>query len=71
MIAEDIVRVTERFLREPTFVVSLVGRLAIVEQDRVRFRPALTQSLNIDTLPNAECSTKSEDPAFFHINVAA
>jgi predicted nuclease of predicted toxin-antitoxin system len=42
VIADDIVRVTERFLRDPSFVVSLVGRLAIVEQDRVRFRPALT-----------------------------
>ena len=37
----DIVHVTERFLRDATFVGNLAGRLAIVEQDRVRFRPAL------------------------------
>jgi len=41
MIAKDIVRVTERFLQDSTFVGNLAGRLAIVEQDRVRFRPAL------------------------------
>jgi predicted nuclease of predicted toxin-antitoxin system len=41
MIAKDIVRVTERFLRDSTFVGNVAGRLAIVEQDRVRFRPAL------------------------------
>jgi hypothetical protein len=41
VIAKDIVRVTERFLRDATFVRNLAGRLAIVEQDRVRFRPAL------------------------------
>ena len=39
----QLVRVTERFLRYPTFVGHLSGRLAIVEQDRVRFRPALTR----------------------------
>ena len=41
VIAKDIVRVTERFLRDATFVGNLAGRLAIVEHDRVRFRPAL------------------------------
>jgi predicted nuclease of predicted toxin-antitoxin system len=40
-VAQDIVRVVERFLREPTFTSQLAGRLAIVEPDRVRFRPAL------------------------------
>lgn len=37
--AADIVKLIERFLREPQFLVSLRGRLAIVEADRVRFRP--------------------------------
>jgi predicted nuclease of predicted toxin-antitoxin system len=41
MIAEDIVQVLERFLREPVFVERLRGRLAIVEPHRVRFRPPL------------------------------
>src|SRR6266478_8674813 len=41
MIAKDIVRVTERFLQDSTFVGNVAGRPAIVEQDRVRFRPAL------------------------------
>lgn len=41
VIAKDIVRVTECFLRDATFVANLAGRLAIVGQDRVRFRPAL------------------------------
>lgn len=40
-VAQDIVRVLELFLREPTFTSQLSGRLAIVEPDRVRFRPAL------------------------------
>ena len=39
----DIVHVTERFLRDATFVGNLARRLAIVEQDRVRFRPALAR----------------------------
>jgi predicted nuclease of predicted toxin-antitoxin system len=41
MIAKDIARVAERFLLDSTFVENLAGRLAIVERDRVRFRPAL------------------------------
>jgi hypothetical protein len=41
MIAKDIVGVTERFLQDSTFVGNVAGRLAIVEQNRVRFRPAL------------------------------
>lgn len=40
-IAKDIVRVIERFVREPGFLAPLKGRLAILENDRVRFRPAL------------------------------
>jgi|ERR1700733_9197121 predicted nuclease of predicted toxin-antitoxin system len=40
-VAEEIVRVAERFLKEPVFLEHLAGRLAIVETDRVRFRPPL------------------------------
>ena len=40
-VAEEIVRVAERFLKEPVFLEHLAGRLAIVEPDRVRFRPPL------------------------------
>ena len=43
VVAKDIVGVTERFLRDATFVGNLAGRLATVEQDRERFRPALAQ----------------------------
>lgn len=39
--ARTIVGVVERFVREPAFVDALSGRLAIVEIDRVRFRPPL------------------------------
>jgi predicted nuclease of predicted toxin-antitoxin system len=42
MVAKDIVHIAEMFLREPMFLMHLFGRLAIVEPDRVRFRPALT-----------------------------
>jgi len=41
-VAQEIVRVLERFLMEPGFLDPLAGRLAIVEVDRVRFRPPLT-----------------------------
>ena len=40
-IAADISGVLQRFFSEPTFVAGLSGRLAIVEMDRVRFRPSL------------------------------
>jgi predicted nuclease of predicted toxin-antitoxin system len=40
-VAQEIVRVLERFLIEPGFLEQLEGRLAIVEADRVRFRPPL------------------------------
>lgn len=40
-VAQDIVRVVERFLSEAAFTSQLAGRPAIVEPDRVRFRPAL------------------------------
>ena len=40
-IAADIVRTTRLFLRVPAFVTQLSGRLAIVEPERVRFRPPL------------------------------
>ena len=39
--AVEIAQVVERFLREPRFLSQLAGRLAIVEVDRVRFRPRL------------------------------
>ena len=39
--AHVIVAVIERFVREPVFLAALSGRLAIVEADRVRFRPPL------------------------------
>lgn len=41
-VAQEIARVLERFLMEPGFLEPLAGRLAIVEADRVRFRPPLT-----------------------------
>jgi predicted nuclease of predicted toxin-antitoxin system len=37
--AAEIVAVLERFLAEPRFVENLPGRLAIVDENRVRFRP--------------------------------
>ena len=40
-IASDIVAVAARFLRQQHFISHLSGRLAIVEIDRVRFRPPL------------------------------
>ena len=40
-VAQEIVRVLERFLMDPGFLGQLAGRLAIVELDRVRFRPPL------------------------------
>jgi predicted nuclease of predicted toxin-antitoxin system len=40
-VAREVVSVVERFVRQPVFLGALRGRLAIVEQDRVRFRPAL------------------------------
>jgi len=43
VIAREIVGVTERFPRDATFVGNLAGRLAIVEQERARFRPALAR----------------------------
>lgn len=39
--AKDIVRIAGVFLGESAFVDNLAGRLAIVESDRVRFRPPL------------------------------
>lgn len=41
-VAEEIAAALKRFLSEPGFIASLAGRLAIVEGDRVRFRPPLT-----------------------------
>jgi predicted nuclease of predicted toxin-antitoxin system len=42
MVARDICDVIARFLSEPLFVESLPGRLAVVEPQRVRFRPPLS-----------------------------
>lgn len=42
VVAKEIVRLAEIFLREPQFIGQLSGRLAVVERDRVRFRPALS-----------------------------
>lgn len=39
--AAEIVVVLDRFLAEPRFVDNLKGRLAIVDEGRVRFRPPL------------------------------
>lgn len=44
-IARDIALVLERFLKESQFMNSLPGRLAIVEPERVRFRPPLSDQL--------------------------
>jgi predicted nuclease of predicted toxin-antitoxin system len=41
-VAEEIAAALERFLSEPGFIASLARRLAVVELDRVRFRPPLT-----------------------------
>jgi len=41
-VAEEIAAAVNRFLSEPGFIASLSGRLAVVEGDRVRFRPPLT-----------------------------
>jgi predicted nuclease of predicted toxin-antitoxin system len=41
-VAQEIVGVLERFLMDPGFLGQLAGRLAIVEVNRVRFRPPLT-----------------------------
>jgi predicted nuclease of predicted toxin-antitoxin system len=40
-VAAEIVALMERFLLEPGFLKPLVGHLAIVDADRVRFRPPL------------------------------
>lgn len=45
-VALEIARVLERFLMEPGFLEPLAGRLAIVEIDRVRFRPPLSARTN-------------------------
>jgi predicted nuclease of predicted toxin-antitoxin system len=41
-VAEEIAAAVKRFLSEPRFIASLASRLAVVEEDRVRFRPPLT-----------------------------
>ncbi len=42
VVAKEIARLAEIFLREPKFVGHLSGHLAVVEPDRVRFRPPLS-----------------------------
>lgn len=39
--AAEIVVVLERYLAEPRFLENLPGRLSIVDENRVRFRPPL------------------------------
>jgi predicted nuclease of predicted toxin-antitoxin system len=39
--AAEVVAVLERFIAEPRFIDNLPGRLAIVDDNRVRFRPPL------------------------------
>ena len=46
-VALEIAHVLERFLMEPGFLEPLAGRLAIVEIDRVRFRPPLSARTNL------------------------
>jgi len=41
-VAAEIAHTVRRFLMEPGFCDHLAGRLAVVEVDRVRFRPPLT-----------------------------
>ena len=41
-VTEEIAAAVKRFLSEPGCIASLSGRLAVVEGDRVRFRPPLT-----------------------------
>jgi predicted nuclease of predicted toxin-antitoxin system len=45
-IAQEIVGVLERFLKDPGFVAALKGRLAIVDVERVRFRPPVLISVS-------------------------
>ena len=40
--AATVVKVMESFLSQPELLAQIVGRLAIVESWRVRFRPALS-----------------------------
>jgi len=40
-VATDIVELLRRFLKDAVLLTALPGRLAVVELDRVRFRPAL------------------------------
>jgi hypothetical protein len=40
-VAQEIVRVIERFFKEHQFLDAVNGRLLIVETDRVLFRPPL------------------------------
>jgi hypothetical protein len=40
-VATDIVDLPRRFLKDASLLAALPGRLAVVEPDRVRFRPAL------------------------------
>jgi predicted nuclease of predicted toxin-antitoxin system len=39
--AKEIVSVLERFLAEPRFVENLSGRIAVLDENRIRFRPPL------------------------------
>ena len=41
--ARFILEILQRFLRRETLVVKIPGHLVIIEEDRVRFRPALEE----------------------------
>ena len=41
-VSEEIAAVVNRFLSDAGYIASLPRRLAVVEEDRVRFRPPLT-----------------------------
>jgi len=43
-VASEVVTVLERFVSDKTFLEHLLGRLAIVEPNRVRFRPPLDRA---------------------------
>jgi len=40
-VAQDILRLVERFLKESELIAQVPGHVVILEADRVRFRPAL------------------------------
>ncbi len=57
-VASDIVLILERFLSQSNFVDQLKGRLAVVEANRVRFRPPLDAAADQS---NADVSRRTPD----------